>query len=1179
MKFLGSIGIWLVVPCVALYSQCPVGDFNLPTNACAQELLLIDNLSTSASSQTWDFCSGDLSNLPQAETSFILSGANGRPGVEFAKDGNTWFGFVTGTWSNTLYRIEFANGTNNLPTFTENLGDLSGKLNNPGQVRIIRENNQWYGFVHNTASGELLLLNFGNSLSNSFTVSTIFSGIGSTNSGFDLDKDPVNGWVCIISTASNQFNIIRLGNTFATPGPSDILTSSQVPGQNNLGDIDLINICGAWYGFADNLGNGNIYRLDFGSNLFSIPTITQTAALTAGNPGRLRIAKEGEEYFVFVIALDGTLTKLEFGTDISSSPVIVMEGNVGNVLQTNTYGLALAKENSEWTILVVSQSNGQVYHVKYPNICAATPMVSNQINPEVRYTQAGVYHVSLESFYNSVGTSIKTKTITVSPALAPDINFNSANVCVNNSINFTSQNASGNITNYDWSFGDAGTSAQQDPDHLYSTAGTYSVGLQVTASNGCTNIATPKDLIIYNQPVADFNIPVVSPICTNQEYLFANSSTFDALSNPTWEWRLNGVLVSNDQDLMQQFSATSSQEIRLKALIPGCENEVIKNIASVQIGPQTDFSFSNSCQLTPVDFTNATFGDVTDYSWNFGDGNTSTHTNPTNTFQNSGVFQVTLLTTNALGCQNSTEKTITIYSNPQTNFSIDLPPFSCAGSPSQFNDLTPPLKDSNVTNWSWGFGDAASGSSTQKNPTYNYSLAGDYQVSLSTTTNFGCTTSIQKQVTISNAPAVDFTNAVACLNQGTQFTDASDPTAKAWLWSIQNSTYTTKNPTHVFSSTGSQPVMLTVTGNNNCVNQITKTVNVPIPAVPDYTAISTCAEKPTVFQEKNSGGTDPAVSWSWDFAGEGTGAGSPVEHIFPTVGSYAVKMNSTRQSGCVYSITKSVAISQSPHAQFTASPDTGGSPLTVGFTNTSSLATSYLWKFKDANNSTSTEFSPSFIFNQLGEYPVELIASNASGCQDSFTKMIQVVVPNVNAVLSEFKLTPSGGSMKATVTIKNDGNISMSNPEVIIDLAGNASVKEKLLGTILPNQSLTRTLSIDILSKNLQYACAELNTTGDTYLFDNRQCINLETETIAIQPYPNPTQDELFIDWINIESESMHVVIYNASGQIVLDKKYEPILTGLNQIEVNVSNLGAGIYFVTYFDGSVSRTSRFSIVR
>ena len=1178
MKFLFSIWMWLIVPFVTLYSQCPVGDFILPPNACNEELLLIENLTGAAISQTWDFCSGDLSNSPQAQTSFTLSGVNGLPGVEFAKDGNIWFGFVTGTYTNTLYRLEFGNGTNSLPTFTENLGSLSGKLNSPGQVRIIRENGQWYGFVHNTTSGELLQLNFGNSLSNSFTVSIIFSGIGYSFSGFALGKDPVNGWICVLSTASNQVKIIRLGHTFATPTPSDILTSATVPNQNSLGDVDLINICGLWYGFADNFGNGNIYRFDFGSNLFSTPSITQIATITATNPGRLRIAKEGEDYFVFVIALDGTLTKLEFGVDIISSPNIVMEGSVGNVLQVNSYGLALAKENSEWTILALSQSNGQVYHINYPNICAATPSVSNEKNFQVKYTQAGVYQVSLESFYDS-GTSTKTKTVTVSSNVAPDIDFNTANVCANSIVNFTSQNSSGNITSYSWSFGDASTSSQPNPSHIYTSAATYEVGLIVTASNGCTNTATPKDLVIYNQPVADFDLPSVSPICTNQEYTFINSSTFDPLSNPTWEWRLNGALVSNDQNLSQQFSSTIAQEIRLKALIPGCENEVIKNIASIQEGPQTDFTFSNSCQLAPVSFTNATSGSVTDFSWDFGDGNNSSQTNPTKTFQNSGTFHVTLHTTNAAGCQNSAEKPITIYSKPQTNFSIDLPPFSCAGSPSQFNDITPSLTDSNITTWLWGFGDIANGTSAQKNPTYTFSLSGDYQVSLTATTNFGCTASIQKRVTISSAPLVNFTNGIACLNQGTQFTDASDPTAKAWLWSIQNSTYTTKNPTHVFSVTGSQPVMLSVTGSNNCVSQLTKNVNVPIPVAPDFTAISTCAGKPTIFQEKNSGGSDPAVSWSWDFGGQGMGSGSPAEHIFQTVGSYAVKMNSTRQSGCVYSITKSVLINQSPQAQFIPSTDSGGSPLTVGFTNTSSLATSYLWKFMDANNSTSTEFSPSFIFNQLGEYPVELIASNALGCQDSYIKMIQVVVPSVNAVLTEFKLIPVGGSMKATVTVQNKGNISMNNPEVIIDLSGGASVKEKLSGTILPNQSLTRTLSIDILSKNLQYACAELYTVGDTYLFDNRQCINLEAETIAIQPYPNPAQDELFIDWINAGNESMQVVIYNASGHVVLNKKYEPILLGLNQVKVNVSNLGAGIYFVSYFDGNTSRTSRFSIVR
>ena len=118
-------------------AQCPAVDFNLQSNACAQEDIFLNNLSAPASSYLWDFCSGDLNGAPQAQTFFSLPGVNGRPGIEFAKDGNKWFGFVTGTYSSTLYRIEFANGTNAPPTFIENLGNLSGKLNNPGQIRII----------------------------------------------------------------------------------------------------------------------------------------------------------------------------------------------------------------------------------------------------------------------------------------------------------------------------------------------------------------------------------------------------------------------------------------------------------------------------------------------------------------------------------------------------------------------------------------------------------------------------------------------------------------------------------------------------------------------------------------------------------------------------------------------------------------------------------------------------------------------------------------------------------------------------------------------------------------------------------------------------------------------------------------------------------------------------------
>lgn len=1177
-KVLFTVGL-LLLSNIAL-AQCPIVDYTLPTIVCNTQNLIIQNTTTGADYYQWDFCSGDLALTPNATIAASSNLLFRTRSLRIVKSSNAWYGFTIDQ-ANSPYRLirfDFGNSLANTPLIVD-LGNPSNSINSAFDLQMYREENNWYALVVNAGTNSLVRLNFGFNLESIPSAQDLGSfGKLDTPDGLFLVTD--NGLLsAFVSNGGASPEIIRLefgSSILNTP----VINSFLVTGGSGLRGVAIIKECDRWFGLVSSYGNGKVFWIDFTNGLNQSPQTGEINFFASFNfPTNIALALDGAEYFAFIESALGEQYRLSFGASIIDKTGSGQNLGTFGISNENS-ALELVKVDSDWFGFSIDLTNRRLVRQIFPAACSASqPTYQGEYPPPVKYSASGTKIISVKAISVNGAISSLSKTVTVSSNVAPDIDFNSTNVCANSIVNFTSQNSSGNITSYSWSFGDASTSSQPNPSHIYTSAATYEVGLIVTASNGCINTATQKELVIYNQPVAGFDLPSVSPICTNQEYTFINSSTFDPLSNPTWEWRLNGALVSNDQNLLQQFSSTIAQEIRLKALIPGCENEVIKNIASIQEGPQTDFTFSNSCQLAPVSFTNATSGSVTDFSWNFGDGNNSSQTNPTNTFQNSGTFHVTLRTTNAAGCQNSAEKPITIYTKPQTNFSIDLPPFSCAGSPSQFNDITPSLTDSNITTWLWGFGDIANGTSAQKNPTYTYSLSGDYQVSLTATTNFGCTASIQKQVTISSAPLVNFTNGIACLNQGTQFTDASDPTAKAWLWSIQNSTYTTKNPTHVFSVTGSQPVMLSVTGSNNCVSQLTKNVNVPIPVAPDFTAISTCAGKPTIFQEKNSGGSDPAVSWSWDFGGQGLGSGSPAEHIFQTVGSYAVKMNSTRQSGCVYSITKSVSINQSPQAQFIPSTDSGGSPLTVGFTNTSSLATSYLWKFMDANNSTSTEFSPSFIFNQLGEYPVELIASNALGCQDSFIKMIQVVVPNVNAVLTEFKLIPVGGSMKATVTVKNQGNISMNNPEVIIDLSGGASVKEKLSVTILPNQSLTRTLSIDILSKNLQYACAELYTVGDTYLFDNRQCINLEAETIAIQPYPNPAQDELFIDWINAGNESMQVVIYNASGHVVLNKKYAPILHGLNQVKVNVSNLGAGIYFVSYFDGNTSRTSRFSIVR
>ncbi|MBL7870849.1 MAG: PKD domain-containing protein [Cyclobacteriaceae bacterium] len=1165
----------------AVCGQKVTADFDLLPQACLNQNLIFTNQSTNADRFEYDLCQGDLQLTPNATTAVTLGGSV-TTGVDIVFDGTNWFGFVTSQNTNSILRLDFGIDIKSTPTII-NLGNIGNKINSPTDIKVIKEGNNWYGIVYGLSDPLLARIDFGSSLTNTTTTSTpitaasIMSGAGSVNGGFDMMYDGTH-WI-IVLTLNSSFTIVRLPLIDSIPGPGDVISGISNPFGSALGDLVLFLDNGNYFGYVVAYGNKTLQQVSFGANLFSTPTIINISLtiLSGFTPYGIDGAYDNGTYSLFISTLEGSLIKVNLGSALS-----LMNANgssMGNFsILENTLKIKLIKHKSNWFTFSPSWNTTRLYRLDFPNPSCDLEFSSvlTQISPQLSFATAGTKAITLRAFKNGGEYAERSKSILITNSQAPiiDISFNT--MCVDVATTF-SVNTLDAIQTYNWDFGDLSNSTQTNPSHQYAHANQYEVKLLVTATNGCNN-STSKALSIYNKPLSSFNVPS-GQVCTNNEFTFVNTTSDLFDGNLSYQWKVEGLPVSTTRDLKYTFQSGGDKSIALQVSIPGCSDERAQMISNIQVGPTVEFSAVGQCQDEVVSFTNSSFGDITGYQWSFGDGQTSTELNPVYSYSDKGNYQVSLITTSSNGCSSQLIKPITIYSKPQTNFSIDLPPFSCAGSPSQFNDQTPSLTDSNITTWLWNFGDLNNGSSTQKNPTYTYVLAGDYQVSLSATTNFGCATSTQKQVTISTPPSVNFSNGIACLNQGTQFADASDPTVKAWLWSIQNSTYTTKNATHVFSTTGSLPVMLTVTGSNNCVSQMSKIVNVPIPAVPDFTALSTCAGKPTQFQEKNAGGNDPAVSWIWDFGGQGVGTGSPAEHIFPSMGSYAVKMNTTRQSGCVYSITKSVAISQAPQAQFTPSPESGGSPLTVGFTNTSSLATTYLWKFNDSNNSTSSEFSPSFIFNQLGEYPVELIARNALGCQDSFIKIVKVVVPNSNAVLSEFKLIPSGGTMKVQVTITNQGNISIANPDVIIDLSGNTFVKEKLVGIILPNQVLTRTLSIDILPKNLHYVCAEVSIVGDVYLFDNRQCLNLQIETIAIQPYPNPAQDELFIDWINPESESMRVIIYNASGQIVLEKNYEPVLLGLNQVKVNVSNLGAGIYFVSYFDGKVSRTSRFSIIR
>jgi PKD repeat protein len=1167
------------------FGQTPVAQFYLASSACIKEGIQTTNNSANSNRYEWDLCQGDLSLSPVGSVFDPITNVTIPLGLDLVFDGTNWYGFITSRSSNSIIRYKFDSDFSGITEVTD-LGNIGNLLSQPVEIKVVTENGKWFGFVSNQSStvttSLITRIDFGINLTNTSptAVSLILDINFATDAGLDIIFDG-SLWYLIYNQIGlgpvYKSEVLRLATLESLPSSLDRLSIiySDMP---NLHDIKFLKQNGTFHAYSVADSPSKLYHLDFGSNLFSTPSIVDISSVLPN--GLYPYGVDGDydngQHYLFIVNDNGEIVRINLGENLNNLPLDGLSlGNLGTF--TNTRKIRLIKDKTQWLAFSINYSDGIIYKATFPQPSCPSTKVLTTTNVHVSFEESGTKAISLRAFNGAVFDE-RHERIVISTLTAPEIHISNLGVCKENLIQF-SLLTNQIINTILWELGDTSTSTLPAPTHQYSLAGLYTVRLNVTAENGCNNYVE-KPIKIYDPPTASFTLPP-GLICTNNEFNFVNNTVDNFEGNLTYEWLVNDVLKSTSRDFNYAFTAGGDQQVKLKTSIPGCSDELSQTLLNVQPGPVVDFSFTGKCEEEEIVFTNASSGSIMGYQWDFDNGNTSTEVNPTETFNDYGNYQVSLITTGTNGCASTITKPVTIYSVPQTNFSIDLPPFSCSGSASQFNDLTPSMPDSNITSWAWSFGDPSNGASSQKNPLYTYSQAGDYSVALSTSTNFGCSNTVQKTVTIFPSPIADFSFGPACVNQETQFTDLSAGDIKSWLWSIQGNTYSSPNPKHIFKSSSAYNALLTVTGNNGCISQTAKSVNVPVPVSPDFSSSSTCASKPSVFDEVTKGGVDPAVSWTWSFASQGSGTGSPTEHVFPSTGNYSVTMNSTRQSGCTYSITKTIPITDAPKAQFSLFLESGAAPFTVNVTNASTKATKYVWKPGDPKQANSTAFVPSFTYVDLGDYTIELEAGNELGCKDYMQQQVHVVIPQINAAVSDFRLEVIPGSdyYSPVVTIENKSNVALINPTVNLDLSGNATVSQTVEAIIRPNELLPYRFTSNISPVSLAFACAEVNVSADEYAFDNRQCVNLEDEYVSMIPYPNPASDELMLEWINNQDEPMEVVICNAAGQTIISRKYSPALKGLNQVSLDVSALSAGIYFVSFSIDGRTRNFRFSIVR
>lgn len=417
---------------------------------------------------------------------------------------------------------------------------------------------------------------------------------------------------------------------------------------------------------------------------------------------------------------------------------------------------------------------------------------------------------------------------------------------------------------------------------------------------------------------------------------------------------------------------------------------------------KADFQATPTSGSAPlvVQFTDKSLNLPTEWNWQFGDGNLSAEQNPIYTYENSGIFSVTLTVRNETGADSLKKDDFVIVNSKVDVMVADFSPLPSSGIVPlevRFTDLSEPQES--IVTWLWELGDGTV--STEQNPVHEYEMAGFYTVKL-TLNNFINGMESREKVNIIHAiaqglPIPDF---IALPETGepplsVRFIDFSKSSGNlsSWIWSFGDGAVIVKqNPDHVYRNSGIYTVSLTVSGNNG-VNTIVKHNFINIRKFDDAPIAMFRTSEPSGLVPLKVFFTDASFgeqidSWNWDF-GDGTlGISQNPVHIYTEKGAFTVKLKVKGAFG-EGEIVKELLINAIDKDEiltdFNAIPLIGFEPLDVQFVDHSvGNVTSWLWDFGDGVQA--IEQNPFHIYKTSGEYDVTLIINNGIV---TFTKKIE----------------------------------------------------------------------------------------------------------------------------------------------------------------------------------------------
>ncbi|HOV59436.1 MAG TPA: C45 family autoproteolytic acyltransferase/hydrolase [Candidatus Hydrogenedentes bacterium] len=556
---------------------------------------------------------------------------------------------------------------------------------------------------------------------------------------------------------------------------------------------------------------------------------------------------------------------------------------------------------------------------------------SSEINPTHLYVKPGVYDVSL-----TVTAGRNQEKITKygyvrvgDPGITVDFQASKTEAYLNEQIVFTDLTVSGSVPMQErlWDFGDGNTSKEANPAYRYARTGIYTVTLKVkTALGEFTRVRNNYIKVSAAlPPTADFAL--ASPVVyVNEVARFFDTSRAGTGAITAWAWDFGDGTTSTEQNPTHVFPAVKTYPVTLTVTTPFGSSAVTRNVDVTYRPPQADFealpvvvAIGESVQFTDLSIPGTS--DITQWLWNFGDGNQATEQNPAHVYNREGQYTVTLTITSADPANNTSSKTkenfITVVRPPVPDFTY-MPAYVLAGDTVQFSAATTQAGSEPITQYLWDFDGNLSTTADQKTGlqvSKKFEAAETYTVTLAVRTATLIRV-IAKEIIVEQAPSSDFTAAPlpASVLDDVQFTPAMQPEGALPItrvaWSFGDGTSSQEEaPAHRYTVPGSYKVRRTVYFRHSQMPASAADLSVftekpnyvvvtpPVAPVVSFAPDFKCAvtTMPATFRIVSTNEPSrPITRWIWNF-GDGSvplelTSDQDVSHQYQAPGSYEVSL-------------------------------------------------------------------------------------------------------------------------------------------------------------------------------------------------------------------------------------------------------------------------------------------------